>query len=258
MEERLSGGNVNAVFRRGTNVVRGTGPWSPSVHRLLGHLESKGFGESPRFVGLEPDGRETLTFLPGEVGFRDTDFKSVVALDAAARLLRRYHDAASDFDLETAEGFAYRHPDRTRWETIVHNDFAPYNLVRADGIPAGLIDFDNAGPGPRLRDIAFAVYWFAPLSFGDSNLMAFANDELASGCPRVNRFCEVYGIAPSHDLLDGVAGWLAEIRDWMLTGATLGDANRLRLIDEGHLTRWIADGEAFDANRDAIARALGL
>ena len=28
-----------------------------------------------------------------------------------------------------------------------------------------LIDFDLAGPGPRLRDIAYAAYWLTPLSF---------------------------------------------------------------------------------------------
>jgi hypothetical protein len=36
------------------------------VHQLLLHLEKKGFAGSPRFLGLDEQGREILTFLEGE------------------------------------------------------------------------------------------------------------------------------------------------------------------------------------------------
>ena len=56
--------------------------------------------------------------------------------------------------------------DRAPVETIVHGDFAPYNCVY-DGIAAvGLIDFDTAHPGPRVWDVASAVYRFAPFTTG--------------------------------------------------------------------------------------------
>ena len=46
---------------------------------------------------------------------------------------------------------------------ICHNDVAPYNTVFVDGRPRALIDFDTAGPGPRVWDIAYAAYTFVPL-----------------------------------------------------------------------------------------------
>src|SRR4051794_15572276 len=39
---RLPGGNVGGAVRVGGTVRRPTGPWTPAVHRLLGHLASAG------------------------------------------------------------------------------------------------------------------------------------------------------------------------------------------------------------------------
>jgi hypothetical protein len=49
---------------------------------------------------------------------------------------------------------------------MCHNDFAPYNCVFDGANAAGTIDFDTAGPGPRYRDLAYALYRFAPLAGG--------------------------------------------------------------------------------------------
>ena len=62
------GGHRTAVLRRGSVVVRETGPWASTVHSLLRHLEKVGFAASPRVVGsgFDEQGRETLIFIPGE------------------------------------------------------------------------------------------------------------------------------------------------------------------------------------------------
>jgi len=44
-----------------------------------------------------------------------------------------------------------------------HGDADPDNCVVKDGLPVGFIDFDAAHPGPRIWDVAYAVYRFAPL-----------------------------------------------------------------------------------------------
>ncbi|MGN6126436.1 MAG: hypothetical protein ACTHON_07710 [Humibacter sp.] len=36
-EERLDGGNVTPVSRRGGTVLREAGPWTPTVHAVLVH-----------------------------------------------------------------------------------------------------------------------------------------------------------------------------------------------------------------------------
>jgi hypothetical protein len=65
----LPGGTLTPVTRAGDTIRRATGFWSPSVHALLRHLED--FPGSPRFLGIDEQGREILTFLPGEVTERD-------------------------------------------------------------------------------------------------------------------------------------------------------------------------------------------
>jgi hypothetical protein len=66
-EEWLTGGNMNAVQRIGETVHRRSGPWTPTIHRLLDHLHSNGIDWVPRALGFDDDGREVLSFLPGVV-----------------------------------------------------------------------------------------------------------------------------------------------------------------------------------------------
>ncbi|MBI3972743.1 MAG: hypothetical protein HY332_15820 [Chloroflexi bacterium] len=93
-EEPLGGGMTRPV-RVGDTVRRAARPWTPAVRALLCHLESVGFDGAPRVLGVDEQGREVLTFIAGDVGWRpypegifDDD-----ALLAAARLMRRYHEA---------------------------------------------------------------------------------------------------------------------------------------------------------------------
>ena len=82
----------------------------------------------PRAVAVEED-RDAVTFVPGEVGHYPLNARqwSEEAMLDAASWLRRFHDATA----------SYR--------------------------PVGLIDFDTAGPGPRIWDVAYAAYRFVPL-----------------------------------------------------------------------------------------------
>ena len=65
----LTGGNVNTGVVRVDNTVRRmVTSASPTIHRLLLHLEAKGFAGSPRFLGIDAKGREILTFFEGETG----------------------------------------------------------------------------------------------------------------------------------------------------------------------------------------------
>jgi hypothetical protein len=65
-EQRLPGGRSFGAVRAGDEVRRPAQPWTATVHSVLRHLEDAGFDGAPRARGLDEQGRERLTFLPGQ------------------------------------------------------------------------------------------------------------------------------------------------------------------------------------------------
>jgi hypothetical protein len=65
-EVRLRGGIANRgeVVRVGDRVHRPQRSTSAAAHALLQHLADVGFDRAPRFLGLDPQGREVLTYIP--------------------------------------------------------------------------------------------------------------------------------------------------------------------------------------------------
>jgi len=158
-EQPLPGENASAgVVRVGDTVRRPAGPWTPAVHALLNHLHGAGFRGAPRPLGIDEQGREVLTFIPGTVAWPDrfSMLGSAARLADVARLIRGFHDAVRDFTP----------PPDARWqvlipaegsEIIAHHDLAPWNLVVGDGGGCAFIDWDCAAPGSRLWDVAYAI-----------------------------------------------------------------------------------------------------
>jgi hypothetical protein len=177
-EVPLAGGDINVgenvVVRVGDTVRRPTGAWTPTIHALLRHLEATGYDGAPRVLGIDAEGREILELIPGatawpELGALRTD----EGLARAARLLRRYHEAVVDFvvpddavwqmDDMRADGDPYLGGEAP---IVCHNDCAAWNLVLGDedapraaagGGRWAFIDWDVAGPRPRLWDVAYAI-----------------------------------------------------------------------------------------------------
>jgi len=165
MEEiPLQGGNMTAgVVRVGDTVRRPLAPQSPTIHRLLRHLEAHGVTWVPRFHGIDEQGREILDYIKGEVRHDTPDWmREASVLEQVMRALRAFHDATVTFE---------RHPDdvwfwgvREPAEVIGAIDFAPYNHVFRDGRFAGAIDLDLCSPVPRLWDLAWTLYRYVPLT----------------------------------------------------------------------------------------------
>ncbi len=249
-EVELTGGNINSsVVRVGNTVRRAATPASPAVHRLLDHLAQKGFAGSPRFLGIDEQGREILSYVEGETGIPDSNWQLDAALVAAAQLLRHYHDATVDLAESDALPWAYRYPDATRHEVICHNDFAPYNFVYRNGIPCAVIDFDLAGPGPRLRDVAYAAYWMVPLSFNSADQRAFAEADMSGGSRRLQLFCATYGIDIAPALFDMIAEVLNHMGSKEAVRRMVGEAKAEQLQREGHLAHWQREAAAFQTHR---------
>jgi hypothetical protein len=162
MDGPLEGGNMNRVEREGDTVLRDAGPWTPTVHRWLRHLALAGVEGIPQPLGVE-DGRERLTFLAGDVPvypLPDWIWADDVLVQAGRRL-RELHEASVGFALD---GAIWQSPTKVPAEVICHNDFAPHNLVFADGRLTGVIDVDMCSPGPRIWDLAYLATRAVPLT----------------------------------------------------------------------------------------------
>ena len=173
-EQRLEGGNISGgIVRVGATVRRPTGPWTPSIHALLRHLEQRGFTGAPRVLGIDDKGREVLEYIPGEVPWPAAHRRLLGSVERVARmgrLLRDFHDAVADFD--PGDGAIWQFPEMAadamdfadeRGLIICHNDPTAWNLVIGDGRWA-FIDWDAAGPRPAIWDVAYCAIGVIPIT----------------------------------------------------------------------------------------------
>lgn len=162
--EELAGGNVGGATRVGMTVRRPQGTWSPAVHRLLEFLSDAGLDAIPEVLGEDARGRETLTYLPGRGVAADGEIVSDALLRDATRWLRRFHLTVEG--LRPAEPLAWRNGSRALAadEVICHHDPGVYNWVVHGDRFAGMLDWDMAGPGHPLDDLAFMAWTAVPLS----------------------------------------------------------------------------------------------
>ncbi|MFG2004801.1 phosphotransferase enzyme family protein [Spirillospora sp. NPDC048911] len=172
-EEPLIGDGVTPdIVRVADTVRRPVRPFTATIQAYLAHLHQAGFSAAPRPLGFDEQGREVLSFVPGEVPREPLPPEATgdEVLIALARLIRRLHDAAQgwtppqDAVWATPPGTAGIPFVDTGAELVSHRDYCPGNVVFRNGLPAALIDFDLARPTTRIYDIANALYWWAPLA----------------------------------------------------------------------------------------------
>ena len=221
-------------------VLRPTQPWTGTVHRYLAFLRDAGFKAAPAPLEDSLDGRARVEYLPGEVGNYPVParLRSREALISSARLLRELHDV----------GTRFRRSDRDLWmvpqdeasETICHGDFGAYNCVYTNGIATHIIDFDTAHPAPRMWDVSYALYRFAPLA-SPKNSEAFGN--LDYKLSRARDFCDAYGLDAQHrpTIAQAVARRLQALIDFMEQMAAAGDEKFGHDIERGDSALYRAD-----------------
>ena len=253
----LAGGNASAaVVRIGDTVRRSPGSRHSGVARLLDHLAALDFDAAPKHLGRDASGREVLSFLRGQTRQPATFWNDLAAAEAAAQLLRRFHDASASLPHSAEHDWAYVWPDRTAHEVICHNDPSPFNIVFAEGMPRGLIDFDLAGPGPRLYDLGFLAYWVTPLDFSAPDMSAAAIDDLRSGSPRLHAICDAYDITNRGAFPSMVAIALDRLASPEMAARTMGDAAARRLESHGHFAHWRQSAIGFADHQDQLTRNL--
>ncbi|MCI2256712.1 phosphotransferase [Domibacillus sp. PGB-M46] len=254
-EKLLAGGNVSKVYRSGNTVRRELKPNSKRIHLLLKHLDNKGYNYAPKYLGIDEKGREILSFIEGEAGHYPLKkyMWSDDVLQELAKMLRLYHDSVSDFSFEDSWQPLDNTPQPA--EVLCHNDFAIYNIVFRNKRPVGIIDFDVAAPGPRLWDIAYALYTCVPLSrfyltetrekvYYDSFQDAYRIKN------RIKLFLDSYGEGFAENYIEMVLLRLDGLCKTITRRASEGDPAFQKMIDEGHLDHYQHDIKFISEHRN--------
>ena len=257
-EVLLVGGTTNRgrVVRVGDTVRR---PWqatSPATIALLDHLHAVGFRGAPRFLDVDDQGREVLTYVPGTAITPPLPRSALTdaALTSVATLLREYHAAVASFD-PAPHTWPASPPAPFVGGLVSHNDVNLDNVVFRDGRAVALIDFDLAGPGSRAWDVANAVRLWAPLR-PDADI---ADARRGRSLQRLRLFVDAYGldgverddvvtaIAPNHAWSYDVVG--AAIARGHAAFADVWDRGGRERADRAR--RWFRETE--DRMREALS-----
>lgn len=230
-------------------VTRPAGPWTPTVHALLEHVAGQGV-PVPRPLGS--DGcRETLSLVPGIGGDERWGGSPLpaAACASAGALLRRFHDASTSFvppdgaswitvcyvNGENPSEDAGHADTTTPFEVILHGDPKPGNMAWKRNEAVGLFDFDDARPGRRVDDVAYALKWIIPFNGDVATLRHLNSDGETAMRERATAFLRGYGWQGPFDVARlavdahersinevewGAAGGLEPQRTWVATGET--------------------------------------
>lgn len=241
-------GNVGGAIRIGGTVLRPTGPWTPAVHALLGHLAATGLRGVPRVLGLDGE-REVLEFLPGRSIAPDAELPTDAELGGAAAWLRDYHAAVASFRPTAALHWrGEAEPVVLGADRIVtHNDPGTYNWVVDGGDFVGMIDWDMAGPGHPIDDLAFLCWTAVPL------VRATPPAEAAH---RLRVVLGAYGRFTPDAVLDAADERMRTAAARIAAGQRRSDPGFLRLAEVGEPARTLAAVDAFLARRPELEAAL--
>lgn len=162
--EVLAGGAANRgrVVRIGDRVHRPRRKGADVAEALLQHLEAVGYEGSPRFLGHDDDGRQVLSFLPGDVyldhrpPWVEDDEANARALGRIAAAVRELHEATAGFAPPPgSEPFRPLPLPGAVWN---HADVHYGNTVFDGETPIGFIDWECCAPGSATYDPATLLF----------------------------------------------------------------------------------------------------
>lgn len=249
---------TEGVVRVGATVRRPRGAHSAAVAGYLRHLESVGFDGSPRWLGVDEQGRDILEYMEGDVPGAPPEPWSATdeVLAGVGRLLRALHDASA----------GYRPPPDAVWfgaevtvelpaevaelseglDLVTQCDVTPQNVVFRDGVAVAVIDYDLTRPTTRLLDVVNTAMHWVPLKHPDDREEVYTGIDPAR---RLRILVDAYGLGPAERDRFVDTSQLAALRTWHRMKANaeqLGGGWR-RMWDEGvgdrilRRRRWIVE-----------------
>lgn len=236
-ESSLPGGFVNAVVRVGETVRRPASARTTFVGDLLRLLEASGWSGAPRYLGVDDEGREVLSYLDGHVAWEPQQPAAVSSdesLVTVARLVREFHDLTAGTPLAGVQ------------EVVCHNDLSPkntvYQLCSGELRPTAFIDWDLAAPGGRIHDIAHVCWQYLDLGPSVTDV-----EEVAR---RMRLIVDGYELSDRQRLVSTILWWQDRCWRGIETQANAGDVAMARLRDAGTVRQvqtayqWVSDHRA--------------
>lgn len=187
-----------SVVRKGSMVLRPSGPWTPGIHSLLRHLHNTGFTSAPSIVGsgLDTEGREMVSYIEGESVHPGP--WSDEAISEVGSLLRRLHDHSATFEPPAHAVWKPWFLRELGGTSVVysHGDVAPWNTVTREGMPLALIDWECAGPVDPMVELA-RVCWLFPQLHDDDVADRVGLPSLEIRARQLRLLVEAYRVPPA-------------------------------------------------------------
>ena len=260
-EEVLAGGvaNAGAVTRVGPHVLRPANPHTASIHRFLRGLRAAGFDGASEPVGVDPDGRERLVHIDGDVAVPPYPawVQTDEALASIARLLRRCHDAARHVDT-TGSTWSDEMADPRGGPVVGHNDVCLENVVCRRGRAVGLLDWDFAAPGRPMWDLGQMARMCVPVD-DDANA-ARLGWAPADRPARLRAVADAYGCTAAEraELVEVLDHAMATGGEFVRRRVEAGEAAFMAMWDDmGGMARYDRRRAWWDEHRPAFVAAMG-
>ncbi|WP_459754663.1 phosphotransferase [Streptomyces sennicomposti] len=242
-ESPLPGGFVNAVVRVGDTVRRPASARTRFVGDLLRLLEARGWSGAPRYLGVDDEGREVLSYLEGHVAWEPRQPAAVSSdesLATVARLVREFHDLTAGTPLAGDQ------------EVVCHNDLSPKNTVyQSSGgtlRPVAFIDWDLAAPGARIHDLAHVCWQY--LGLGPSVT------DVEEAARRLRLIVDSYELADRQCLVSTILWWQDRCWRGIESQADAGDVAMARLRNAGVVSHVRAAYQWVSDHRGALERSV--
>lgn len=238
------------VDATGHAVTRVASAETSTVHAFLRHLRAQGLKTVPEPLGLD-GGIETLSYIEGDSGGDAWQHQQHdQGLRSAAWLLREIHDASRSWRPPPDATFNAPPVDHSGDEVVFcHGDPGPWNFVWRDGHAVGLIDWDFLHPAPRLDDVTYALFWFAPMRADNECVDWHHFRVVPDRRARVQSFLAAYGELPEFDVVAGVADRRRATVRQMQAMATLGIEPQRTWVADGLVEQELAEIRWLEANR---------
>ncbi|MFC4014415.1 phosphotransferase [Nonomuraea purpurea] len=237
-EEPLEGGhNTPQVVRVGDTVRRPRDAGSAFAAQVLTFLASAGYPYAPLHLGIDEQGRDVLSYVPGSTTDHPSQ-RAPGAYAAGGRMLRELHDLTAGHALAGGR------------ECVVHGGPGPFNTVFREGLPVAFIDWSSCRPGDRLDDLGYLAWTWCVQSQG--------RVPIADQARHLRELRDGYGRVEGGRLVDAMVRRQGEI---VAAESANADDPRLSPVRRRHAEAAVAwataDRDLVRTHRELLLTALG-